>query len=136
MIAPGADAIIKARMRGYRPADAVVISLVGRTNFANPTVMPLAGQHYDWRWIVGLDVVLCISRKTAWRELALVLKLAVPEHLRLWDVEKKRGAEVYWTPIFPADDIEPPPNTVRVSNWHFGLDFSPFHEDNNKAFAQ
>lgn len=136
MIAPGAERIIKDRMRGYRPADAVIVSMVGRTGFANPTILPAAGQRYDWRWIVGLDVVLCISRKTAWRELALEVKLAGPEHLRLWDVENQRGAEVYWRPIFPVNEAPEGVKLTVMRDWYFDLDFSPFHEEDNKAFAQ
>jgi len=136
MIAPGASHIVKVRMRGYRPADAVLVSLIGNTGFVNTTVLPEPGQQYDWRWIKDLDVILFVSRKTAWRELALALKLAEPEHLRLWDIEHKRGANVYWTPIFPADGVSQPANTVLVRDWYFGLDFSPFHEEENKEFAQ
>lgn len=136
MIAPGADSIIKVRMRGYRPADAVVVSLVGHTGFDNPTVNPARGQQYDWRWIAGLDVVMCISSKTAWRDVALAIKLAGPEHLRLWDVEQKRGAEVYWKPVFPVNEAPQRLNLTILRDWYFDLDFSPFHEEDNKAFAQ
>lgn len=136
MIAPGADHIVKARMRGYKPADAVVISLVGRTGLVNPTVQPVAGQRYDWRWIAGLDVVLCISRKTPWRDLALALKMAGPEHLRLWDTDSQRGATAYWRPVFPIDEAPPGVQMTTQNGWYFDLDFSPFHEDENKAFTQ
>lgn len=136
MIAPGADSIIKERMRGFRPADVVVVSLVGRTCFANPTVLPADNQQYDWRWVVGLDVVLCISRKTAWRELATAIKLAGPEHLRLWSVDSQRGAEVFWRPVFPVNEAPEGVVMVTDSGWYFDIDFSPFHEEDNKAFAQ
>lgn len=136
MIAPGAERIIQVRQRGYKPSDAVMVSLVGPRGFHNPTVLPVPGQHYDWRWATGLDIVLCVSRKVPWRELALAIKLVGPEYLRLWDIEHKRGAEVFWMPIFPADDIEQPPHTILQSGWYFGLDFSPFHEEENEAYFQ
>lgn len=132
MIAPGADSIIKERMRGFRPADTVVISLVGPFAVQNPVVMPEVGKKYDWRWTKGLDVALLISTGIEWKPTAFDIKQAGPEYLCLWDIHTHRGAQVVWKPY----QTSPGPFSVELRGWHFGLDYSAFHEEDNKVFWQ
>jgi hypothetical protein len=132
MIAPGADNIIKERMRGFRPADTVVVSLVGPFSVQNPTVQPEIGKKYDWRWIKGLDVALLIASSIDWRPMAFDIKQAGPEYLCVWDIHSHRGAQVIWSPYKTA----PTSPSIELNGWHFGLDYSAFHEEDNKVFWQ
>lgn len=132
MIAPGADSIIKERMRGFRPADTVVVSLVGPFSLLNPTVQPEVGKKYDWRWIKGLDVALLIASSIDWRPMAFDIKQAAPEYLCVWDIYTHRGAQVVWRPY----QTKPEAFSVELNGWHFGLDYSGFHEEDNKVFWQ
>lgn len=136
MIAPGADHIVKARMRGYRPADTVVVSLIGGVALENPTVLPDPSLEYDWRWIKGLDVALFIAPGVEWRDVAMALKQADPSYLVVWDVHSNRGAEVLWRPVFPVEDAPQNLKMVAHCGWYWNLDFSPFHEEENEAYFQ
>lgn len=132
MIAPGADSIIKERLRGFRPADTVVVSLVGPFAVDNPVVMPEVGKQYDWRWIKGLDVALLIASSIDWKQTAFDIKQASPEYLCLWDIHSHRGAQIVWKPY----TTKPPSLSVELRGWHFGLDYSAFHDEDNKVFWQ
>lgn len=132
VIAPGADHIVKARLRGYKPADAVVISLVGPFAVQNPTILPDIGQHYDWRWVKDLDVALMIAPVIDWQKTAFEIKQAGPRYLVVWDIHSHRGAEVVWRPY----QTKPEAFSVELRGWHFGLDYSAFHEEDNKVFWQ
>lgn len=132
MIAPGADHIVKARIRGYKPADTVVVSLVGPFAVQNPTVLPEVGQRYDWRWIKGLNVALLIATGIDWKQTAFDIKQSGPEYLCVWDIHTHRGAQVVWRPYQTRLEAF----SVELNGWHFGLDYSPFHEEDNKVFWQ
>ncbi len=132
MIAPGADEIVKTRLRGMRPADAVVVSLVGDFDLANPLVTPEVGKQYDWRWVKGLNIALMIASAVDWKRTAFDIKRAEPEYLCVWDIYAHRGAQVVWRPC----QTKPEPFSVELRGWHFGLDYSPFHDEDNKVFFQ
>lgn len=132
MIAPGGEHIVKARMRGYKPADTVVVSLVGPFAIVNPTILAEPGKQYDWRWVKDLDVALMIARGIDWQTLAFEIKRARPLYLCVWDIHTHKGAEVVWRPYKTA----PEQPTVALNGWHFGLDYSAFHEEDNKVFWQ
>lgn len=132
MIAPGADHIVQARMRGYKPADTVVVSLVGPFAVQNPTVLPELGKRYDWRWLKGLDVALLIATGIDWKQTAFDIKQAGPEYLCLWDIHTHRGAQVVWRPY----QTRPDAFSVELRGWFLGLDYSAFHEEDNKVFWQ
>ena len=67
MIAKNAQPIIDARLRGKKPADMVIVSLVGPVGMENPTVFADPAQQYDWRWCRGLDV--CVYLDVVWGRL-------------------------------------------------------------------
>lgn len=55
----GAAEIVALRKAGKRPADLVLVSLVGPLRGeGNPQVIAKASRHYDWRFLVGLEVML------------------------------------------------------------------------------
>lgn len=136
MIAPGAERIVKARLKGFRPTDTVVISLVGKVEVDNPQVLPAQSVPYDWRWVKGLDIALFISSEVEWRTLALDVKQEDPRYLCLWDVDSYRGAQVLWRPVGMAGQQKPEGGMVLSCGWYWGLDFSNFHEEDNGAFIR
>lgn len=130
MIAINAQPILDARMQGFRPAEMILVSLVGRISEPNHTVLATPSVAYDWRWARDLDVCVYLDEAVNWRPAVLAIAKAKPQFLALWDVPSKRGATVYLRPSHPAH-IEKP---VRL--WDWVLDFSSWLDCENKAFNQ
>lgn len=128
MIPFGAQRIIDARQRGMKPAELVLVSLVGRLNENNPTVYADPRREYEWFWARGLQVCIFASTEVNWRAVALSIKRQSPSALLLWDADRREGADVYFLPH--VDDIGKPPSERR---WH--LDFLPWLPWQNQEFA-
>lgn len=129
MIAANADAIVAARLRGKKPADMVIVSLVGPVAMDNPTVFAKLGEAYDWRWVRDLDVCLYLDDAQDWPDLLKAIALQRPEHLNLWSHSGQWGAKVYLIPT--ADDIAKP-----VRWWKYELDFLPWLDFQNEDFIR
>lgn len=123
-----ADPILKARMRGFKPADMVIVSLLGPVGVANPTVFAKSGAAYDWRWVRGLDVCIYLSAEDDWAIMMKDIALQRPEHLNLWDHAGQWGAQVYLVPT--TADVQRP-----VRNWKYELDFLPWMDFQSLDFA-
>jgi len=128
MIADLAAPIIAARMKGKKPADMVIVSLVGPVVSDNPVVFAKADQAYDWRWVRGLDVCVYMADGIDWQALLFDIARQRPEHLSLWDQEGKWGTAVYLLPR--ADDIGKP-----LRAWKFELDFLPWMDFQNTDYV-
>ena len=51
----GAKTILEARINGQRPADLLIVSLVGAVDESNPVIVAKPDAKYDWRFLlVGL----------------------------------------------------------------------------------
>lgn len=135
MIAPGAEVIVKARQRGYKPSEMVLVSLVGKLHTDSPVVLPKAGQAYDWRWVRDLDIGIFINGDSDWRLLASAMKMDMPHYLCLWDVASRRGTQVLWKPIGPIGSANQAGAFVK-NGWLWVLDFCNFNEEDNKVFWQ
>jgi hypothetical protein len=129
MIATNAEAILAARMKGLKPADMVIVSLVGPVGMDNPTVFAKPEVAYDWRWVRGLDVCLYLNDDQEWPDLLKTIALQRPEHLNLWSHSGEWGAKVYLVPT--ATDIAKP-----VRSWKYELDFLPWLDFQNKDFLK
>lgn len=128
MTPSGAMPIIEARKRGFKPADMVIVSLVGRPGEANPTVYANPNATYDWRWLVDLQVCIYAKGSTCWEPTAKAIASCRPACLFLWDVERYEGANVHLHPY--VDDIEKP-----QSQWRWRLNLLPWLPFQNEAFA-
>lgn len=53
----GAQAIAELRSNRKRPADMVLVSLIGPLHEINPVVMARPDKRYDWRFLAGLEVI-------------------------------------------------------------------------------
>lgn len=127
-LAINAPAILAARMKGLKPADMVIVSLVGPVGAENPTVFAKPEGEYDWRWVRGLDVCLYLHDDQEWAELLKAIALNRPAFLNLWSHAGQWGAKVYLVPT--AADIAKP-----VRSWKYELDFLPWMDFQNKDFA-
>lgn len=127
MIATNAQEILNARLRGFRPADMVMVSLVGSVWVENPVVFAKPEVEYDWRWVRDLDVCVRVSDDQEWSNLVKGLALHWPAYLCVWNESGKWGARVWLIPT--ASDIGKP---KRI--WKFELDFSLWHDFQNQDF--
>lgn len=127
MIADLAAPIIAARMKGKKPADLVIVSLVGPVVSDNPVVFAKADQVYDWRWVRGLDVCVYMADGIDWQAILMDIARQRPTHLSLWDHAGQWGTAVYLLPR--ADDIGRP-----IRSWKFELDFVPWMDFQNADY--
>jgi hypothetical protein len=128
MIPLGATPIVEARKKGLKPAQMVLVSLMGRLNEKNPTVYAHPGKEYDWLWARGLQVCIYTTPDANWRPVARAIASQRPSFLGLWDVSRLEGADVH---LFPnIDDLEKPRD-----QWRWSLDFLPWLSWQNKEFA-
>lgn len=124
----GSQPVVDARMKGFRPAEMLIVSMIGKTGEANHHVYANAGAEYDWRWIVGLDVCLYVNNETKWRDVLVAIAKCCPRWLGLYNVDQFKGATMSYLPR--VDDIEKP-----KSQWRFALDFLPWTTCQNEEFA-
>lgn len=126
-LAQNAQTILDARMRGFRPADMVLVSLTGPVWAENPIVFAKPEQKYDWRWVRGLDVGVYINGDIDWPGLVKDIALQRPDYLCVWDSNDKWGAKIYLIPQ-PTDIGKP------VCMWKYELDFLPWMDFQNIDF--
>ena len=103
MIASNAAQIVEMRKVGRQPASWVLVSFVGKIeNDDNGfTVYAVPEREYDWRWIVGLDVIVFAKKGLDIVKQLKAMRNERPKSLALWDVETKIGGEVWFD--IPAD---------------------------------
>lgn len=124
----GADAVIAARKKGMKPAELLIVSLVGKVGEANHTIYANEKAEYDWRWLVGLQVCLYVNNATQWRDTLAAIAKCRPQLLCLYNVDQFKGANAYYLPR--VEDIEKP-----KSQWRHVLDFLPWTNWQNEQFA-
>ncbi len=93
MLPTGAKPIVDARIAGKRPADLLIVSLVGRLPAEVNPVVQADGD--DWRFIEGLKVCVFARPGTPFREVCKRIAYCGPAWLGLWDVENREGATVH-----------------------------------------
>ena len=93
----GAQEIIDTRMIGKRPADMVLVSLVGPLRELNHVVVAKPGRAYDWRFLARLEVLIvastAIDRGAVKRVVDAVLPHK-PEYLGVWFADRQVGMNV------------------------------------------
>ncbi|WP_168794473.1 hypothetical protein [Paraburkholderia aromaticivorans] len=88
--------ILEMRERGEHPRDFVAVSFVGKIE-DEPTGFVVYGKpesSYDWRWCVGLHVIVFARGGPDILRQLKHIRNAGPKELWLWDVDDKRGAYV------------------------------------------
>jgi len=93
----GAQQIFDARTAGKRPAEMVLVSLVGPLRETNPVVIANPERTYDWRFSVGLEVLIVadttIEKSKVTRVINAVLENR-PEYLGVWFSDRQAGMHV------------------------------------------
>jgi hypothetical protein len=121
--------ILQARMKGLRPSDMVIVSLVGTVSSTLPLVQADSCVDYDWRWAHGLDVCLYVPNVAEhWAPTLMSIALTRPRHLNIWNPRDEWGAHVYLVPS--AEDVVKP-----VPMWKYELDFLPWLDFQNQDFV-
>ena len=93
----GGQAIADLRAIRKRPADMVLVSLIGPLREINPVVTPRPEKLYDWRFLAGLEVMVIADMKI---EQALIVQTleaierVVPDYLGAWFTDKQDGSNV------------------------------------------
>ena len=95
----GAQEIINNRMIGKRPADMVLVSLVGPLREVNPVVVAKPGRAYDWRFLARLEVLMVVSSAIdalAVRRVADAILAVQPSYFGIWFGDRQRGQHIAW----------------------------------------
>jgi hypothetical protein len=129
VIATNAQPILDARLRGFKPDELVLVSLVGHINAANHTVRAIPATAYDWRWVRDLELCVYVGERGDWVDTLKSIALQRPAYLGLWNCIDHWGARAYLIPT--AADIARP-----VRQWAYELDFLPWLDFQNEEFLQ
>ena len=127
-IPTNAGEIILARKRGFKPADLILVSLVGRIDELNHTVYANPENDYEWLWAAQIKICIFAQSGIDWQRTARSVASQRPSYLCLWDVNRQEGADIHYLPHF--DDIEKP-----KSKWRWELDFLTWTPYQNQEFS-
>lgn len=104
----GAAEIVALRTTGKRPADMLLISLIGPLHETNPVVIAQPSRSYDWRFVVALPVLIVATTETP--NLASIVRgidTAAPSSLSVWFADQQDGVNIL------IDDHRPKTKTGR-----------------------
>ena len=93
----GAQEIIDTRMIGKRPADMVLVSLVGPLRELNHVVVAKPGRAYDWRFLARLEVLIVASTAIDRGSVKRVVDAVLPHepgYLGVWFADRQVGMNV------------------------------------------
>ena len=126
----GAAPILAARKQGKKPADLIILSMLGSLpNELNPVVQVTQSVNYDWGWLRGLQACFWVTPDTYQAKHIIDASKALPARLYLWDCANEKGFDLW---VFPTDDSIDRPR----EQWILKVDrlrWMPFQE---KKFAQ
>ena len=95
----GAREVEQLRQAGKRPANMLLVSLIGPLREQNPVIIANPGVGYDWRFAVGLDVLVVanstIEPHLVKRTLDAIDHVA-PDYLGLWLADRQDGISLRW----------------------------------------
>ncbi len=93
----GAAEIIATRKAGKKPADMILISLVGPLREQNPVVVARAEKAYDWRFLTRLEVLIVATTATSKASLARLVESILPHkpaYIGVWFADRQAGMNV------------------------------------------
>lgn len=91
----GAREIAELRSAGKRPADLVLVSLVGPLRENNPVVIAKPDRSYDWRFVVGLSVAVIVTTDTPnVPGIVKAIEEVNPATLSVWFADKQDGLNI------------------------------------------
>lgn len=124
----GAKKIVEARLKGFKPDEMIIVSIVGRINEPNHTIFANPNGEYDWQFLTGLQVCVYTDEATPWLPTVMNIAKVKPVFLGLWDAERHEGADVWYLP--DAATIDKP-----KTQWRWKIDFLPWLPFQNREFA-
>jgi len=99
----GAREIAELRSTGQRPADLVLISLIGPLRESNPVIVAQPSRGYDWRFLVGLHVAVVVETDTPnVAGIVKAIEAADPTTLSVWFADRQDGVNVALQDYRPA----------------------------------
>lgn len=128
---PGARSILESRIKGDKPSDLVIVSLVGSLPDGNPVVLA-DGPEFDWRWCRGLEICIFGKVGTPNRQTAIAIGMNLPAKLFLWDVEAKVGTDVIVH--LRESGLQKPASQIGMADWTAILD--PWIDWQNRMFEE
>ncbi|MCB4360919.1 hypothetical protein [Quatrionicoccus australiensis] len=91
----GAAEIVALRSTGKRPADMLLISLIGPLRETNPVIVAQPSRSYDWRFLVALPALIVASTDTPnLSNIAKAIDAAAPASLSVWFADRQDGINV------------------------------------------
>jgi hypothetical protein len=93
----GAREIVETRSVGKRPADMVLLSLIGPLRERNPVVVASPDRAYDWRFLVGLEVLIVARTEICREHVSRIVRDVLahsPTYLGVWFADRQGGANV------------------------------------------
>lgn len=98
----GGAEILALRQSGRRPADMVLVSLIGPLRELNPVVMAKPERAYDWRFLARLSILIVGTTKTEHLPgIVKSIEAADPATLCVWFADQQDGLNVMvdgWKP--------------------------------------
>ena len=98
----GAAEILALRQNGKRPADMVLVSLIGPLHEMNPVIIAKPERSYDWRFLSGLSVLIVVTTQTEKLSgLVQAIENMKPEGLSVWFSDQQDGVNILidgWKP--------------------------------------
>ena len=93
----GGSEIAEIRAKRQKPADMVLVSLVGGLREINPVVIARPEKIYDWRFLFGLEVLIVADSsidKCLVKRVIEAVAAIKPSYLGLWLTDKQNGAHI------------------------------------------
>lgn len=91
----GAAEIVALRSAGKRPADMLLISLIGPLRETNPVIVAKPSRGYDWRFLVALPALIVASTDTPnLSNIVKAIDAAAPASLSVWFADRQDGINV------------------------------------------
>ena len=97
--------ILELRQNGKRPADMVLVSLIGWLGEQNPCVLAKPGRRYEWGFLADLDVLVVANSEVGRDDVRAVVSAVLesrPAYLGLWMADKQDGFNVAWGRYRPS----------------------------------
>lgn len=91
----GAREITELRSTGKRPADLVLVSLIGPLRESNPVIVAKPWRAYEWRFLVGLHVAVVVDTETVnLPNVVGAIEVAKPATLSVWFADRQDGVNI------------------------------------------
>lgn len=94
MMPYGGKEIADLRAKAKRPADMVLVSLIGPLREPNPTIISQPQRIYEWEFLKDLDVLLVVRsdiEKAQVKRVADAILAVDPNYLGVWFADKQNG---------------------------------------------